>query len=154
MTLTIPANVLDAARIAFEEAGAWGREATGLLSGNCDGINHVVKALTVPDQVASQAPRCSVEVTETGKLQLAAALRPDERWIARIHSHPSEAFHSPTDDANQVLTAEGSWSIVVPYFGLGLRRGISACAVLQLVRGRWGPLSQTEMRSQIHVVYA
>lgn len=154
MTLTIPASVLDGARITFEEAGAWGREATGLFSGHCDGVNNVVRALTVPDQIASQAPGCWVEVTDTGKLQLAAALRSDERWIARIHSHPAEAFHSPTDDANQALTAEGSWSIVVPYFGLGLRRGISACAVLQIVGGRWRQLTEIEIRSQIHVVDA
>lgn len=85
--------------------------------------------LVVPDQRAKPAPFCSVEVTLQGKLQLATALDPDELYVARIHSHPGLAFHSPTDDANPAITQEGALSIVVPFFGLGLRHGLDACAV-------------------------
>lgn len=92
----------------------------------------------IPDQRASRSRYgVSVEVTEKGKLGLAVALGPNERYLARIHSHPSEAFHSETDDANPGLTAEGAFSIVVPYFGLGLRRGLSACAVYVYREGEW-----------------
>jgi hypothetical protein len=152
MSLTIPASVLETARVAFEEAGAFGQEATGLLSGHrVADDDYIVRDLTIPDQRAGMPPSCWVEVTELGKRQLAAALGADELWIARIHSHPGEAFHSPTDDSNQVLTAEGSWSIVVPYFGLGLRRGISACAVLRLKRGRWHQLDEGSVARGIRV---
>src|SRR6266567_1599435 len=57
-----------------------------------------------------------------------------------VHSHPAAAFHSPTDDANPALSHEGAVSVVVPYFGLGLRRGLAACAVYRLSAGRWRPL--------------
>ncbi len=85
--------------------------------------------LVIPDQRATPAPHCSVEVTLQGKLELAGALRPDETYVSRIHSHPELPFHSPTDDRNPALTHEGALSIVVPFFGLGLRQSFSCCAV-------------------------
>jgi hypothetical protein len=78
-----------------------------------------------------------VEVTQAGKLQIAAGLGAGERWMSRIHSHPDLAFHSETDDRNPALTAENSLSIVVPFYGLGLRHGLAACAVFLLCGGEW-----------------
>src|SRR5271165_7512417 len=60
---------------------------------------------------------------------------PGWRYLARVHNHPVAAFHSRTDDANPALSHEGAISIVVPYFGLGLRRGLAACAVYRLTAG-------------------
>ena len=68
----------------------------------------------------------------------AAAL--GQLYLARVHSHPGEAFHSATDDANPALTHTGALSIVVAYFGLGLRHGLDACAVYRLDEGRWRAL--------------
>jgi hypothetical protein len=150
--LIIPATTLDEAREVFEAAGSHGQEATALMAGEVvNGDQHITR-LVVPDQRASTGTGCWVEVTEKGKLQLAAALRPRERWLARIHSHPGAAFHSPTDDANPAITAEGSWSIVAPFFGLGLRRGVTACAVHRMERGGWRRLSTDEVPSAVAVV--
>lgn len=38
---------------------------------------------------------------------------------AQIHSHPSEAFHSATDDRWPIVSQPGFLSIVVPDFGIG-----------------------------------
>ncbi|MFL5348698.1 MAG: Mov34/MPN/PAD-1 family protein [Hyalangium sp.] len=38
------------------------------------------------------------------------------RLIAQIHSHPTEAYHSETDDRYAIVTTEGGFSLVVPYF--------------------------------------
>ena len=81
-------------------------------------------------------------------MQLALALGPDDLFAARIHSHPADAFHSPADDANPVLTHEGALSIVVPFFGLGLRLGLDACAVLRREEDRWRPLPAGPDRDQ------
>ena len=54
-----------------------------------------------PDRRATRSTLgVSLEVTRRGQLQLATALGPDDLYVARIHSHPGEAFHSPADDAN------------------------------------------------------
>jgi hypothetical protein len=39
--------------------------------------------------------------------------------VGQVHSHPSEAYHSPTDDDYAVVTIPGGLSIVVPDFGRG-----------------------------------
>ncbi len=62
----------------------------------------------------------------------------------QVHSHPTDAYHSETDDAYPVATLKGSLSIVLPYFG---KEGWEAegIAAYRLVGGRWlevtGPLS-------------
>ena len=94
-----------------------------------------------PEQRGQRAELgCWVEVTERGKRELAVRLPAGCRYLARVHSHPAAAFHSPTDDANPALSHEGAVSVVVPYFGLGLRRGLAACAVYRLTAGRWRSL--------------
>jgi hypothetical protein len=144
MSLRLTTDVLEGARACFEAAGVDGFEATALIAGHVDRRTWRGSRLFVPDQRASRSP-CFVEVTKAGKLQLAAALAPTERWVARIHSHPAEAFHSSVDDRNPFLTAEGSWSIVVPYFGLGLRGGIERCAIFRRVSGRWSEVDSVQV---------
>ncbi len=149
--LRIRAHVLDKAREFLEGVGARGCEGTTFLAGPT--VDDIAQAheLVVPDQIAGTYPDCWVEVTREGKLQLAGSLRNDWRYVARLHSHPGEAFHSHTDDRNPGLTAEGSFSIVVPFFGLGLRRGLDACAVLVRRNGEWVPLSQDEVSRMVVV---
>jgi len=134
MTVRVPVALLEEARELFEREGAEGREATALIAVDREGN---ASRLVVPDQESGVCPDTWVRVTERGKLELVAALDVGERYAARIHSHPCEAFHSRTDDANPALTFEGALSIVVPFFGLGLRRGLDACAVYALRDRRW-----------------
>jgi hypothetical protein len=146
MTVLIAKEALEHARAFFEDQGAIGCEGTAMIAASMD---RAAERLIVPDQVSTPAPRCSVEVTARGKLELAAALDVDERLVARIHSHPGGAFHSPTDDANPALTFEGALSIVVPFFGLGLRRGLDACAIYQLAARRWVPIPPGPCRDRM-----
>ncbi len=134
MGIVLAAAVLEEARAFFEECGSVGREGAAVIIA---GERSVAARLLIPDQRATPAPYCSVEVTLEGKLQMAAALAPGERYVARIHSHCLEAFHSPMDDRNPALTFQGALSIVVPYFGLGLRHGLEACALYQLRGRQW-----------------
>lgn len=140
--LVLPAAVLRQARACFEQQGADGHEGTAMIAHGCAGVR-----LVVPEQRPSRSRLgVSVEVTRAGQLQLAVALGPDELYVARIHSHPGEAFHSAADDANPVLTHAGALSIVVPFFGLGLRRGLGACAVLRYDGNRWRDLPPGPVR--------
>lgn len=147
--LPIAAAALEQARLFFEECGSYGYEGTAMLAGTCATVTRCV----IPDQVARRSRYgVSVEVTERGKLELATALTLDERYLARIHSHPGEAFHSPTDDQNPGLTAEGALSIVVPFFGLGLRRGLDACAAFVYQGGQWLEVASEELAAYTVVV--
>jgi hypothetical protein len=144
--LVVPSAVLDTARLRLEDAGVEGVEATGLLVA---GPDHVVRRVVFPQQRAGRAPGHWVEVTEDGKAQLATALAPDEIYAARIHSHPGYAFHSTIDDRNPILTYEGALSIVVPFFGLGLRAGLPACAVYVRRQHQWIRLVPGPARDEV-----
>ncbi len=131
--LLLGAELLDEARAFLEDRGSLGCEGTAMIAARASTATRIV----IPDQRATPAPHCSVEVTLAGKLQLASALEADERYVSRIHSHPGLAFHSPIDNANPALTHDGALSIVAPFFGLGLRHGLDGCAVLIIREGRW-----------------
>ncbi|MDX6297729.1 MAG: hypothetical protein QOI51_1586 [Nocardioidaceae bacterium] len=148
MTISVDHRTLEDARALFEDRGSLGCEGTAMIAS--DGIH---TRLVIPNQEATPVPYCTVTVTTAGKLGLAAALTLEERYVARIHSHPGLAFHSPTDDANPAITYEGALSIVVPYFGLGLRHGLDACAVLIRRAGVWvdlpaGPVRDKEINTR------
>jgi hypothetical protein len=144
----IDAAVLAEAREFFEERGSEGLEGTAMLAGSPS--ERRIERLLIPAQEATRSEfGVAVEVTMQGKLQIAAGLEPGERWISRIHSHPAEAFHSKTDDENPALGAEGSLSIVVPFFGLGLRHGLTACAVYILRDGRWQKIEPGDLAGHL-----
>lgn len=135
--LRISERLLREAGEFFEARGATGREGTAMIAATRDGES---KRLVIPDQFAGTYPDCFVEVSEAGKLELAANLRLDELYLARVHSHPADEPHSTTDDNNPGLTFEGAISLVVPYFGLALRKGLPACRVYILGSGVWTEL--------------
>lgn len=155
-TVWVTSELLETARAFFEERGSHGLEGTALIAAHLpvgavgaeasdagdanswEALPYVVAdTLVVPEQHATPVPYASVTVTDRGNMQIASALRADQRYVARIHSHPGTAFHSRTDDNNPALTHQGALSIVVPFFGLGLRRGLHACAVYVRQGTRW-----------------
>lgn len=145
-TLMVPAAVLDAARRQLEDAGVEGVEATGLMVA---GPDRVARRVVFPDQEAGRAPGHWVQVTDQGKRELALALAPDELYVARIHSHPGYAFHSRIDERNPALCYEGALSVVVPFFGLGLRAGLQSCAVYVRRRRQWVSLPPGLQRDEV-----
>jgi hypothetical protein len=132
----------------LEDAGSRGTEGTGMIAGVVDG-DAIATRFIAPEQEAGTFPTSWVKVTDAGKRTLATSLASGELWIARVHSHPGEPFHSSIDEVNPGLTAVGSWSIVVPYFGLGLRRGIGTCAVYQRDERGWHRLTESEIRERV-----
>jgi hypothetical protein len=141
--LTLKTDLLAEAREFFELCGTEGHEGTAMIIGGA------APRLVIPDQrVHGQRRGAAVEVTRAGQMQLALALDTDETYAARIHSHPLEAFHSPTDDANPVLPYQRALSIVVPYFGLGLRGGLDACAVYIRDGAEWHELPPGPKRAR------
>jgi len=138
--LTLRSAVLEEAAAFFTDCGTFGREGSGLLAFATGDDGHWTSTRFVaPDQTGGRVDggACWVQITPAGERDMVVALEPDERFLARIHSHPAGAFHSVTDDRNPVLTHQGAVSIVVPYFGLGLRRGLDACAVYRRTGQDW-----------------
>ena len=142
--LMLTSRVLDEARTFFEDRGTFGLEGTAMIKVGAS-LN-----LVIPRQRADRDAygHVNVEVPRDGQMDLALALGADEIYVARIHSHPGDAFHSAADDANPVISFEGGISIVVPFFGLGLRRGLDACAVYLFTGGSWTELPAGPQRDR------
>ena len=72
--------------------------------------------------------------------------------IAQVHSHPNEAYHSPTDDRYPIITAIGGFSIVVPYFGFNPIT-VEDWAVFRLNFSKtWQELSTKETKGFIKII--
>lgn len=134
--LMLTPRVLEDARTFFEDRGSFGLEGTAMIKAG-ESLE-----LVVPRQNAHRDAHghVNVAVPRAGQMDLALALEPNQLYVARIHSHPGDAFHSAADDANPVISFEGGLSIVVPFFGLGLRRGLDGCAVYVFHHGQWAEL--------------
>jgi Prokaryotic homologs of the JAB domain len=72
------------------------------------------------------------------------------RLIAQVHSHPTEAYHSETDDRYAIVTADGGFSLVVPNFG-NAPADPTLWAVYRLNKGLWRELEISEARSLLKV---
>ena len=149
----VPQRVLDESRAFFQARGAHQFEGTALWIGKPRGMGVEILRLFVPEQIAvSDEDGASVDLTPHAHYTLTDHLGDDERFYVRIHAHPREAYHSPRDDANAILTHEGALSVVVPYFArdpIDLQR----CAVYRYERRRgWFRLDLEGIQSVFAVV--
>jgi hypothetical protein len=61
-----------------------------------------------------------------------------------VHSHPTEAYHSETDDRYAIVTEDGGHSLVVPDFARH-PMALSGCAIYRLHRGSWLELTRDQV---------
>lgn len=115
----IPRSVLGTTIGFLREAGRKGNEAFVLWSGLAAGSSdfHFTRAI-LPIQ-NPQATRYGLMVTVEGdelfRINKEAYER-GETLGAQVHSHPTEAFHSDTDDRFPLVTLVGALSLVIPNF--------------------------------------
>ena len=114
----IPRDVVEATASALQAAGAEGVECFALWSGVPGEEAFEVRTLHVPPQRAYRLAS-GLLVRIDGE-----ALHALNRWLyehgellaAQVHSHPTGAYHSDTDETFPVATQLGALSIVVPDF--------------------------------------
>jgi hypothetical protein len=74
------------------------------------------------------------------------------RLIAQIHSHPTDAYHSETDDEHAIANTVGCLSLVVPDFGAG-DFNLANTAVYRLAQsGEWKELHRKAAATLIQLV--
>ena len=131
---------------AIRSAGQEGYELFVIWSGMSDGDDFNVAEVHVPRQTSYRLESgLCVRVGGSELHRLNTWLYEAHQVVGvQVHSHPTEAYHSETDDAYPVATLEGSLSIVLPFFGRDGWKS-SSIAAYRLIRGIWlevtGPLS-------------
>lgn len=125
----VPRSVLDETETSLRAAGRDGHELFVLWSGTLLTNSFVVRNAHVPRQVAYRTERgCGVRVEGEALHALNAWLfEHGQALAAQVHSHPTDAFHSETDDTFPIVTALGGLSLVAANFGQdGLLSGTTA----------------------------
>jgi len=114
-------EVLEDTEVWLRERGLLGLEAVVLWIGRVidDELAEVLIAFR-PHQVAYVSDDgCAVEVPQESLSSLITSLPAGVFVLARVHSHPTHAYHSPVDDQNMLISHNGAISIVVPDFARG-----------------------------------
>ena len=123
---------------AIQSAGQEGYELFVVWSGTSDGVVFDVAEVHVPEQTSYRLESGLCVRVDGSELHRLNVWLYEARQVVgvQVHSHPTDAYHSETDDAYPVATLEGSLSIVLPFFG---RDGWESdgIAAYRLIRGGW-----------------
>ena len=134
----VQASAIRETEEAIRSAGQDGYELFVVWSGTRDGDTFTVAEVHVPRQVSYKldAGLC-VRIGGSELHRLNMWLYEAQQAIGvQVHSHPTDAYHSDTDDAYPIATLDGSLSIVLPFFGRD-GFGSSDIAAYRLGRGGW-----------------
>ena len=104
-----------------------------------------------PRQLAYRGPEgVGVEVPPDSISDLISSLADGEFLAARVHTHPTDAYHSPVDDRNMLISHHGAISIVVPDFAQYVI-SLDRCSVNELRHGvGWVELSSRDVQERFH----
>lgn len=140
-SISVPVAIVRETEMNLRRAGRRGLELFVLWSGVIEGTEFVVRTVHVPRQTSYRLKSgLMVRVDGDALHQLNTWLYEHQEVLAvQVHAHPTEAFHSDTDNTYPIVTAEGSTSIVAANFCHG---GLLSdeTAVYRLGGGRWSEL--------------
>jgi hypothetical protein len=142
----VPLQLVDETLDPLRAAGRKGYEAFVVWGGRLDGPHRFeFVSAYFPEQTASRGDDGLLVVVDG-----AALFRVNRAFYAKgltlagqVHSHPTAAYHSDTDDAHPLMTLTGGLSVVVPDFGEGGRNRLGEWAWYRLVApGEWAPTAE------------
>lgn len=153
--IQVPRSVLGDSRDLLRRSGVEGLEAIVLWAGDFadDPSTFWVRAVVLPAQQGGSTDDGLLACVDGDEIFRVNKLLSDNslRLVAQLHTHPTSAYHSETDDTYPLLSARGSVSIVVPDFARD-EIDLNTCAVYRLTsRNQWQALSQTEILSLIRI---
>ena len=95
-------------------------------------------------------------ISRPGMAELMARLRTKGLYVvSQIHTHPGEAFHSPTDDKWAIVRHVGALSIVLPCFAMSttLDNFLQQAAVFHLsASNAWKPVKPRQLSRRLIII--
>jgi len=149
----VPRHVIELSQPLLAEPGLGGYEAVVVWVGRMRGEKSVdIVEVIRPAQIAKRSSiGCSVEIPPESLTELIRVLEVGCFVAARLHTHPTEAYHSELDDTNMLISHVGAISIVVPFFArdpIVLER----CSVNELTGDEgWVELPADEVQERFRV---
>lgn len=116
--VTVPKQVTLDGHKFLRLMGVRGSEGLVLWVGTVDGSAFNVTDLVIPKQkgVVGDSGVCVVVDTEEMRRLNYALFQAKKELVAQVHSHPTDAYHSDTDDEYPIVTTMGGLSLVAPDF--------------------------------------
>jgi hypothetical protein len=116
-------------------------------AGKEDSHTKHVKKVWLPRQLSAEA---YFEIPSEELFELNKELfKTRQVLVAQVHTHPTKAFHSETDDEYALVDHVGGYSIVVPDFGTVAPSDFEKCAYFVREPHAWRELSTQEARWKI-----
>jgi hypothetical protein len=130
----------------LREVGTKGAEGFVLWAGCIESIRAFrFQTIMVPEQRPISTERGLLVVVEGEALFALNKLAHERKQIlgGQVHTHPTSAYHSDTDDHYPLVTLVGSLSVVLPNFARYAPNDIAQWAWYRLMEyGHWEPLSK------------
>jgi len=149
----VPRIVLTEMQRFLRSMGERNHEGLALWAGQSDGSVFRVTNLLIPRQRATRTTDgvcASVDGDEMYRIN-AELFKAELRLVAQIHSHPTDAYHSETDDEHALVRRVGCLSLVVPDFA-ARPFSLADTAVYRLDRsGAWRQLDKRTVTSLIRI---
>jgi JAB domain-containing protein similar to deubiquitination enzymes len=151
--IIVPREAIAEAHAHLRRVGRAGFEGFALWAGVSAGQSFMVRQTVIPTQKGIKAEKGVCVRVESEELHRINVWLYEHRYtlIAQIHSHPTDAYHSETDDEYPIVTTLGGISIVVSDFA---QRSftLEECAVYRLTQAEgWVELSAMEVNDLIRV---
>lgn len=147
----VPAGLASAGHAQLARVGEEGYEGIALWAGKLEGETFYVQQVIIPRQsgLRSEGGICaSVDGAELHRINV-WLYEHGMTLVAQLHTHPTEAYHSETDDAYPIVTTLGGLSLVIPDFATA-PFSLARCAVYRLMPGDgWVRLSAAEAEALI-----
>jgi hypothetical protein len=139
----VPMDLVDQTLGPLQEAGQHGYEAFVLWGGRLEEQRFEFVSAYFPEQTTSRGEEGLLVYVEGEALFRVNRAFYEHGLIlgGQVHSHPTAAYHSDTDDTYPLMTLIGGLSGVVPDFGDGGRDRIGEWAWYRLIgTGEWAPV--------------
>jgi hypothetical protein len=149
----VPSDLVRTTERKLRRAGRDGYELFVLWSGIAAGDTIEIDTAHVPEQTSYKTKKGLLVRVEGDALhKLNVWLYEHEQVLAaQVHAHPTDAFHSSTDDAFPIVTELGGLSLVAPDFARGGILCEGAAGYRLAVEG-WLEIPPAELSDVIQVV--
>lgn len=153
-TFRIPREILTDTLAVLRDAGRHGQEAFVIWGGIISEDQTAVTFTTAiaPTQTAHKTQDGLLVTVDGHALFTVNRILYDRGEIlaGQVHSHPTDAYHSSTDDHYPLVTLTGALSVVVPDFAADAPGNIGSWAWYRLIgTGTWAQLAHTD---QIEII--
>lgn len=149
--IIVPIDCVAKSHTHLAKVGKSGLEGFALWAGRRRKDNFFVEQTIIPAQQGLKSDAGVCVVVDEIELHRINVWLYENRMsiIAQLHSHPTDAYHSETDDTYPIATTLGCVSLVIPDFAVN-PFSLDSCAIYRLLPpGIWTELSIEETANLI-----